>query len=68
MVKQVVVQPNQGIHLVRPYLAEQGLHLKKEVMQKIRGRFFISVLFERGEGIDPIYESKEVSRDHARNT
>ncbi len=64
-VEQVIVQPNQGIYLVRRHLQQQGFHLKAEKMIRVKERFFITCRFEKGSGLDPAYQSAEVTEDDA---
>ena len=53
--KQLVLQPNTDLALVRAWARKHGLHLRAERAVIVRSRFFAACAFEPGDGDDPAY-------------
>jgi len=54
--RQLVVQPNQGVDTLRAWAHGAGLHLRDEAMIEEHGRAFVVCAFVPGTGRDPAYE------------
>jgi tRNA (adenine22-N1)-methyltransferase len=54
--RQLVVQPNQGVETLRAWAHGAGLHLRDEAMVEEHGRAFVVCAFVPGTGQDPAYE------------
>lgn len=54
-VRQLVLQPNQGVDTLRAWAFDAGWHLRDEAMVEERGRTFVVCAFVRGAGSDPAY-------------
>jgi tRNA (adenine22-N1)-methyltransferase len=54
-VEQVIVQPNQNVHLLRAWALVNGWHLRDERMIDERGQYFVVCAFVPGAGMDPVY-------------
>lgn len=54
-VRQLVLQPNQGVDTLRAWAFESGWHLRAEAMVEERGRTFVACAFVPGAGSDPAY-------------
>ncbi|MDB4990707.1 MAG: putative methyltransferase [Myxococcaceae bacterium] len=53
---QLVLQPNQDVHVVRAWARAHGFHLRDERMVEERGYFFPMCAFSRAQGADPLYQ------------
>jgi len=53
--EQLILQPNQNVHLIRAWALRHGWHLRDERMLEERGRFFVVCAFVRSTGADPAY-------------
>ena len=60
-VQQLVVQPNEDVHVVRAWAFNAGWHLRDERIVEERGRFFTICGFAPGVGSDPAYATGEWS-------
>jgi tRNA A22 N-methylase len=54
-VGQLVLQPNQNVHLLRGWALRNGWHLHDELMLEERDQFFVTCRFIPGAGPDPAY-------------
>jgi tRNA (adenine22-N1)-methyltransferase len=52
---QLILQPNQNVHLVRAWALRNGWHLTDERMLEEHGRFFVVCAFAPAPGEDPAY-------------
>ena len=59
--RQLVVQPNQGVDTLRAWAHGAGLHLRDEAMIEEHGRAFVVCAFAPGSGPDPAYERTSAS-------
>jgi tRNA A22 N-methylase len=55
-VQQLIVQPNQSVHLLREWALENGWHLRDERLLQMRRRFFVVCAFVPRAGDDPAYD------------